>query len=73
MPQGKVSVELNISGKKEHLEGVGYHDHNWGDVAMPKLINHWYWGRAQAGDSSIVASHIFAEKAYGSAELPIFR
>ncbi len=72
VPQGKVSADLNIRGKKEHLQGVGYHDHNWGDVSMAKLINHWYWGRAQAGDYSIVASYIVAEKAYGSAELPIF-
>ena len=72
VPQGKASVDLNIHGEKEHLDGVGYHDHNWGDVSMAKLINHWYWGRAQAGDYSIVASYIFAEKAYGNAELPIF-
>jgi hypothetical protein len=72
VPQGEVSVDLNLRGKKEHLQGVGYHDHNWGDVPMNKLINHWYWGRAQAGDYSIVASCIFAEKAYGNAELPIF-
>jgi hypothetical protein len=72
VPQGKVSANLNIGGKKQHLQGVGYHDHNWGDVAMLKLINHWYWGRAQAGDYSIVASYIVAEKAYGSTELPIF-
>jgi hypothetical protein len=72
VPQGKVSVDLTIGGKTEHLEGIGYHDHNWGDVAMPKLINHWYWGRAQAGPYSIVASYIYAEKAYGSAQLPIF-
>jgi hypothetical protein len=39
---------------------------------MTKLINHWYWGRAQAGDYSIVSSYIFAEKAYRNAELPIF-
>jgi hypothetical protein len=72
VPQGEVSAELNTRGKKEHLKGIGYHDHNWGDVSMAKLINHWYWGRAQAGDYSIVASYIFAEKAYGDAELPIF-
>jgi hypothetical protein len=72
VPQGDVSVDLNIRGKKEHLQGVGYHDHNWGDVSMAKLINHWYWGRAQAGDYSIVASYIFAEQAFGNAELPIF-
>jgi hypothetical protein len=72
VPQGKVSADLSIRGKKEHLEGVGYHDHNWGDVSTMRLINHWYWGRAQAGDYSIVASYIFAEKAYGNTELPIF-
>src|ERR1700688_3044119 len=72
VPEGEVSVNLNIRGEKEHLQGIGYHDHNWGDVSMVKLINHWYWGRAQAGDYSIVASYIFAEKAYGNAELPIF-
>jgi hypothetical protein len=72
VPRGEVLVDLNIRGKQEHLEGVGYHDHNWGDASMAKLINHWYWGRAQAGDYSIVASYIVAEEAYGSAELPIF-
>lgn len=72
VPQGKVSAQLNIGGKKQHLQGIGYHDHNWGDVSMMKLINHWYWGRAQAGEYSIVSSYIVAEKAYGSAELPIF-
>ena len=72
VPQGEVWVDLNVRGEKEHLDGVGYHDHNWGDVSMAKLINHWYWGRAQAGDYSIVASYIVAEKAYGNAELPIF-
>ncbi|MDB4873825.1 MAG: hypothetical protein JWM41_271 [Gemmatimonadetes bacterium] len=72
VPQGDVTVDLNIRGKQEHLQGIGYHDHNWGDVSMATLINHWYWGRAQAGDYSIVSSYIFAEKAYGDAELPIF-
>jgi hypothetical protein len=72
VPQGDVSVDLNTRGHKEHLQGVGYHDHNWGDASMAKLINHWYWGRAQAGDYSIVSSYIVAERAYGNAELPIF-
>lgn len=72
VPQGEVTVDLNIQGTQEHLQGVGYHDHNWGDTSMATLINHWYWGRARAGDYSNVASHIVAEKAYGNTELPIF-
>ena len=27
--QGEGSVVLDIRGKKEHLKGVGYHDHNF--------------------------------------------
>ncbi len=63
VPQGTVSVRLTIDGKTEQLNGIGYHDHNWGDAAMMKLLNHWYWGRAQAGPYSIVSSYITAERA----------
>jgi hypothetical protein len=31
------------------LTGTGYHGHNWCDAAMPQLIHHWYWVRAEAG------------------------
>jgi len=73
VPQGKVLATMTEDGSSpRHLAGVGYHDHNWGDVAMSKLINHWYWGRAQAGPYSIIASYLYAEKAYGGVELPVF-
>ncbi|MGA2836468.1 MAG: hydroxyneurosporene dehydrogenase [Acidimicrobiales bacterium] len=72
VPQGTVSVAVTSGDSTEHFTGVGYHDHNWGDLAMNKLINHWYWGRAQAGPYSIIASHITAEYAYDSAEIPVF-
>ena len=72
VPLGHVAVGLVLDGVQETLTGVGYHDHNWGDVAMTKLINHWYWGRAQAGAYSIVSSYITAEANYGNTEIPIF-
>jgi hypothetical protein len=72
VPQGKVTATITEKGSSRTLTGIGYHDHNWGDVAMAKLLNHWYWGRAQAGPYAIVASYLYAEKAYGHAELPIF-
>ena len=72
VPQGTVSVDLNIGGKTEHLEGVGYHDHNWGDAPMMKLINHWYWGRAQLGPYTVIACLVTAAERYGLAAFPIF-
>jgi len=71
VPQGKVTVTLTEKNSApETLTGVGYHDHNWGDVVMSQLLNHWYWGRAQAGPYSVIAAYLYAEKEYGRTELP---
>jgi hypothetical protein len=71
VPQGSVTVTLTEKGSApQTLRGIGYHDHNWGDVVMSKLLNHWYWGRAQAGPYSVIAAYLYATKEYGRAELP---
>jgi hypothetical protein len=73
VPQGKVTVTITEkSSQPRKLNGIGYHDHNWGDIAMYKLLNHWYWGRAQAGPYSIVAVRMYAEKTYDKTELTEF-
>ncbi len=71
VPQGTVTATISEKGATPRtLRGIGYHDHNWGDVAMSKLLNHWYWGRAQAGPYSVIAAYLYAEKEYGRTELP---
>jgi len=72
VPQGTVKVDLEVGESAERLTGIGYHDHNWGDAAMNRLYNHWYWGRAQAGPYAIIASHVTAEHRYGDAEVTSF-
>jgi hypothetical protein len=72
VPQGDVSVDLNIRGNNEHLQGVGYHDHNWGDVSMAKLINHWYWGRARPATIRSYPATSLPRRRMAIAELPIF-
>ena len=72
VPQGEVDAILTIDGKTEHLRGIGYHDHNWGDEPMRNLMHHWYWARARVDDYTVIASYITAEKKYGYTEIPIF-
>ncbi|MFF1450487.1 lipocalin-like domain-containing protein [Streptomyces sp. NPDC058274] len=72
VPQGRVEATLTVDGTTETLTGTGYHDHNWGDAAMQRLMHHWYWARAQAGDYTVIASYITAEKKFGFTEVPIF-
>lgn len=71
VPEGAVSADITIQGKKSHYEGFGYHDHNWGNVSMLKLMNHWYWGRAKIGPYTVITSWITSEKTYGYKEFDV--
>ena len=73
IPEGKAVADVVYdNGKTLHLEGSGYHDHNWGNVSMMKLMHHWYWGRAKIGDYKVISSWITAEKKYGYKEHDVF-
>jgi CrtC N-terminal lipocalin domain len=72
VPQGKVTATYRVGGDRHITTGVGYHDHNWGNAPMLKLMHHWYWARGASGPYSVISSYITAEKKYGYTEHPIF-
>lgn len=72
MPQGQVDATLVLDGERQSLTGVGYHDHNWGNYSMIKLMNNWYWARAKIGEYTVIACYITAEKDYGYTTFPVF-
>jgi hypothetical protein len=72
VPEGSVEAEITLKGKTTKHKGTGYHDHNWGNELMTKLLNHWYWGRSKAGEYQIISSYITGEKKYGYKEYPVF-
>ena len=73
IPEGVAVADITYDGGKElHLEGSGYHDHNWGNLSMLKLMHHWYWGRAKIGDYKVISAWITAEKKYGYKEHDVF-
>ncbi len=72
IPEGRVVADVTCEGKELHLEGSGYHDHNWGNVSMLKLMHHWYWGRAKIGDYKVISSWITGEKKYGYKDFDVF-
>ncbi|WP_219225933.1 hypothetical protein [Pedobacter antarcticus] len=71
VPHGEVKGNINIDGTDNLISGVGYHDHNWGNSPMNKLIHHWYWGRARVGEYALIASYIVSEKTYDYDAQPI--
>jgi predicted secreted hydrolase len=54
LPKAKVTGEIKFNGETINVQGIGYHDHNWGYTATTILTNiGWFWGRV-AGDSLTV-------------------
>ncbi len=73
IPEGRATLDAVYGdGKEIHLEGSGYHDHNWGNISMMKLMHHWYWGRAKIGDYKVISSWITAGKKYGYKDHDVF-
>jgi hypothetical protein len=72
VPQGAVTATYRIAEEVHKTTGVGYHDHNWGNVSLQKIVHDWYWARGQAGPYSVIASLITGHERYGYTELPIF-
>ncbi|MDF7637248.1 lipocalin-like domain-containing protein [Leuconostocaceae bacterium ESL0958] len=71
VPAAKVTGTVQFGDEKVAVTGNGYHDHNWGDESMLKLIHHWYWGRATVGDYQVISADITAAKRYDYTELPV--
>jgi hypothetical protein len=52
VPQGAVTVTYSVGDEQRETTGVGYHNHNWGNVGLMKVVHDWYWARGQAGPYS---------------------
>lgn len=71
VPAARVNATIELDGQTSTLTGTGYHDHNWGNESMLKLMHHWYWGRAAVGDYQVISTETTAEKAFGYQKLPV--
>jgi hypothetical protein len=72
VPQGAATAMYRIGDEVHETTGVGYHDHNWGNVSLTKIVHDWYWARGHAAPYTVIASLVTAHERYGYAELPIF-
>jgi len=72
VPEGAVTATYSVGGEQHETTGIGYHDHNWGNVGLMKVVHDWYWARGQAGPYSVIASFITSSKKYGYEPIPIF-
>jgi hypothetical protein len=71
VPEGKISGTITADKVTRQVTGSGYHDHNWGNLSPAALFDGWWWGRAQTGEHTVIASVLHARRALGGHQLPI--
>lgn len=71
MSRASAEVTLTVTGIEEQLRGAGYHDHNWGNIAPRKVLDHWYWGRARLGEFTIVTLLFVCDEAHDKQPIPV--
>jgi hypothetical protein len=73
VPQGDAHITMAVDGgSPQDYTGIGYHDHNWGNISMLKLMHDWYWARGKIANYALIASYITTEQRYGSETFPVF-
>ena len=72
IPFADVEGSLSYNGKKVMVSGTGYHDHNWGNVRLDKVMTQWYWGRARIDDYTLIFSRMLTSPKYGSSNVPVY-
>lgn len=72
VPEGNTTAVITSAEGTETFSGTGYHDHNWGNTLILRLMHHWYWGRAKIGDYQVISSYLTGQKKYGYRHAPVF-
>ncbi|NOY09327.1 MAG: carotenoid 1,2-hydratase [Spirochaetes bacterium] len=72
VPYGTVTGTITYDGTAKKVSGTGYHDHNWGNVKLDKILTQWYWGRMHIDDYTLIFSRMLTSPEYGSRLIPVF-
>ncbi|MFZ0388879.1 MAG: lipocalin-like domain-containing protein [Calditrichia bacterium] len=58
-PRAKVSGQIRVKDSDWDINGIGYHDHNWGTVPLINILNAWTWGRLYFEEFTMVYADLF--------------
>ncbi len=70
IPYGTVEGFLTYRGKIHAVQGIGYHDHRWGNLALNEVFHHWYLGWARIGETTLAFLELTGSAAYGEQKIP---
>jgi len=68
-PRCQARGTFRTKGQTHTLEGVGYRDHNWMNIAPLDLLSHWDWGIVHDREFTIIFADIVTTKRMEGAEV----
>ena len=71
-PRADVTGTITMGGKTVQVTGIGYHDHNYGNVPLAGNVARWHWGRTYAGEYTVIFSTMITGNDSGRRKVPVF-
>ena len=73
VPYGHVEGTLTWrDGTTQQVNGHGYHDHNWGNTSLNRVLDSWIWGRSHNGDYTVLFFDATGSRKWGHEHLRFF-
>jgi hypothetical protein len=72
LPRAKVTGKIVIDGKLIKVDGLSYHDHNWGNLNLAKHLKGWVWGRIFFNDFTLIFGDISSYTQRGEQQIILF-
>lgn len=58
-PRAVVEGTLWVGDKAIKVNGMGYHDHNWGNCEMEDSLHKWFWGRLHHPEYTVIYYYLY--------------
>lgn len=71
IPRAAVEGTVRVGAEERHATGLGYHDHNWGELNLKDTMAYWYWGRIASKDVTLVYASVHFRDELGVEPLDI--
>jgi predicted secreted hydrolase len=62
LPRARCRGTIFLGDRTIPVEGTGYHDHNWGQVSLSRLVSYWHWGRIYAGEVTCIYADVVGRR-----------
>lgn len=66
LPRARVSGSLWVGGRRLTVGGVGYHDHNWGNLDLSRVVRRWTWGHVITDGDTMIFWDLLGRGAAGA-------